>query len=201
MIVQPSLFDDETLSDSLDTAVTIDGLFYLPELLDRHCQASIVNQVDSLPWMSDLKRRVQHYGYRYDYRSRRADPTMYLGALPDFAIPVVDRLLEAGLMPHRADQLIVNEYESGQGISAHVDCEPCFGETIAMVSLGWAYEMDFIHEGMRESRSILLAAGSAVAISGAARHHWLHQIRARKSDRGIARKRRISLTFRNILLS
>ena len=42
------------------------------------------------------------------------------------------------------DQLIVNEYQPGQGISAHIDCEPCFKNTIVTVSLGSVYEMDFI---------------------------------------------------------
>ena len=43
-------------------------------------------------------------------------------------------------------------------------------------------------------------SGSALVISGEARYDWLHQFRARKSDHGIPRRRRVSLTFRNVLL-
>jgi alkylated DNA repair dioxygenase AlkB len=81
-----------------------------------------------------------------------------------------------------------------------VDCEPCFGGAIAMVSLGWAYEMDFIHTQTRATRSILLDRGSALVIEGEARYNWLHQIKARRSDRDIPRQRRVSLTFRNVVL-
>ena len=31
--------------------------------------------MDARPWLSDLKRRVQHYGYKYDYRARAIDHT------------------------------------------------------------------------------------------------------------------------------
>ncbi len=173
---------------------------YFLGLLSPQEQESILREVDLRPWRNDLKRRVQHYGYLYDYKARQVDRSMYLGPLPAFATPVAQRLLECSLMTQVPDQLIVNEYLPGQGITAHVDCEPCFGEQIAMVSLGWAYEMEFIHADTRETRAILLAPGSGVAISGEARHQWLHQIRSRKSDRGIPRKRRVSLTFRNVIL-
>jgi alkylated DNA repair dioxygenase AlkB len=71
-----------------------------------------------------------------------------------------------------------------------------------MVSLGSAYEMEFIHSETKDNvRPILLLPGSVLVISGEARYHWLHQIRARKSDHGNPRRRRVSLTFRNVLLS
>ena len=65
---------------------------------------------------------------------------------------------------------------------------------------GWAYEMDFIHSRSDEIRSILLGTGSALVISGEARYDWLHQIKARKSDGRIDRQRRVSLTFRNVIV-
>ncbi len=178
----------------------IEGLTYVSNFLTRSEQEDVLREVDRQPWRNDLKRRVQHYGYRYDYKARRVDPSMFLGPLPLFAVPAADRLVERSLFSRSPDQLIVNEYLPGQGITAHVDCEPCFAGAIAMVSLGWAYEMDFVHSQSREVRSILLAVGSALVISGEARYQWLHQIKARRSDRGIPRQRRVSLTFRNVVL-
>lgn len=196
MANQLTLFTDQ---DAVDD-ISINGMVYSAGLLSSADQCFILAEVDARSWKNDLKRRVQHYGYEYNYRARKVDRSMRIGDLPDFAINVADRMMERGLLPRRPDQLIVNEYMPGQGITAHIDCEPCFDETIAMVSLGWAYEMDFIHGRTNEIRSILLGTGSALVISGEARHDWLHQIKARKSDRGIARQRRVSLTFRNVIL-
>ena len=180
--------------------VAIDGMTYCPRLLNVAEQRVVLAEVDRRSWNNDLKRRVQHYGYEYNYKARRVDRSMRLGDLPEFATGVAAKLIEQSLLGQMPDQLIVNEYLPGQGIIAHIDCEPCFAEMIAMVSLGWAYEMDFIHARTQEMRSILLETGSALVISGQARHEWLHQIKARKSDRGVARQRRVSLTFRNVIL-
>jgi alkylated DNA repair dioxygenase AlkB len=183
------------------TESLIEGMTYVSDFLSLPEQDAVLREIDVQPWSSELKRRVQHYGFRYDYKARRVDRSMYLGPLPPFALPVASRLIERSLVPKLPDQLIVNEYLPGQGITAHIDCEPCFAETIAMVSLGWAYEMEFIRSETREVRAILLAPGSALVISGEARYRWLHKIKARKSDHGIPRHRRVSLTFRKVLLS
>jgi alkylated DNA repair dioxygenase AlkB len=179
---------------------SIAGLKYIPDFLSVSEQAGLLCEVDRQLWRSDLKRRVQHYGYRYDYKARRVDQSMFLGPLPSFIMAVANRLVERSLFSQTPDQVIVNEYLPGQGISAHVDCEPCFAGAIAMVSLGWAYEMDFIHSRTRDFQAILLGTGSALVVSGEARYDWLHQIKARRSDRGVPRERRVSLTFRNVLL-
>lgn len=198
MTQQPDLFS-ESVAD-VPEEPRIEGMTYVPHFMSRAEQDSVLQEIDRHPWRKDLKRRVQHYGYLYDYKAKRVDPSMFLGSIPAFVMPVAQRLVERSLFDRLPDQLIVNEYLPGQGISAHVDCEPCFAGTIAMVSLGWTYEMDFIHAQTRETRSILLETGSALVIQGEARYNWLHQIKARRSDRGIRRQRRVSLTFRNVLL-
>src|SRR5216683_4505589 len=182
---QPELFSEPIENKPKDWV--IEGMTYVSDFLSSSEQGVVLREIDLQPWQNDLKRQVQHYGYRYDYKARRVDPSMYLGPLPPFAMPVASKLIERSLVPRLPDQLIVNEYLPGQGITAHVDCEPCFGETIAMVSLGWAYEMEFIHSQTRDVRPILLAPGSVLVISGEARYRWLHQIRARRTDHGIPR--------------
>lgn len=153
-----------------------------------------------MPWRNELKRRVQHYGYKYDYKARAVNHSMYVGRLPSFAVEVAQQLMSNNLINELPDQLIVNEYQAGQGISAHVDCEPCFKDTVVTVSLGSAYEMDFISLELGEVRSTLLEPGSALVLRGAARYQWKHRIKARKSDRGVPRGRRVSLTYRNVIL-
>src|ERR1700680_3970964 len=125
MTFQPGLFDEPAESGLVQDYLGIPGLGYYPYLLPKSEQQQILQEIDSRPWRSDLKRRVQHYGYKYDYKARSVDRSMYVGPLPPFALEVGQRLLDQGLVEEMPDQLIVNEYEPGQGITAHIDCQPC----------------------------------------------------------------------------
>ncbi|WP_244313666.1 alpha-ketoglutarate-dependent dioxygenase AlkB [Stappia sediminis] len=164
----------------------------------------LLDRIDAAPWRADLKRRVQHYGYRYDYKARRVTRESFLGPLPGWLMPLCERLANDGHFAKPPDQVIVNEYLPGQGIAPHVDCEPCFGDTIASLSLCSGCVMDFTNVEAGERFSHYLEPRSLLVLSGEARYRWRHGIAARKSDPGpngrIARGRRISLTFRTILL-
>ena len=176
----------------------IPDLVYDESFLNPLEQSSLLHDIDAQPWRDDLKRRVQHYGYRYDYKARKVDASMFLGVLPEFLALVTARLVSSGLMPVVPDQVIVNEYQPGQGISPHVDCEPCFGGTIATISLGSVYTMDFADTESDDTKSIRLELGSCLVFSKEARYRWKHGIKARMSDDGIPRKRRVSMTFRTV---
>ncbi|RDJ35366.1 MAG: alpha-ketoglutarate-dependent dioxygenase AlkB [Crenarchaeota archaeon] len=180
----------------------VSGLNYVSNFLTNQECESLLHYIDSMPWMTDLKRRVQHYGYRYDYKLRAVDYSMYLGELPFFISDIADKLISRNLVSERPDQAIVNEYLPGQGISAHIDCEPCFKDTIVTISLGWPYEMEFFtfKNDEKNIKYIQLEVGSALVISGEARYERFHQIRGRKKDHSIPRQRRVSLTFRNVIL-
>jgi alkylated DNA repair dioxygenase AlkB len=180
--------------------LNIPGLLWCPNLLSPEEQSHILAEIDARPWLDDLKRRVQHYGYKYDYRSRSVDHSMYVGPLPEFATEVAKLLLANELVEELPDQLIVNEYLPGQGISAHVDCEPCFRNTIVTISLGSVYEMDFIEVATGEVRSTMLELGGALVLRDASRYDWMHRIQARKNEGKVPRGRRVSLTFRNVIL-
>lgn len=160
--------------------------------------------IDARPWRADLKRRVQHYGWRYDYRARRVTEAMRLGPLPGWLLALADAVGDLAEFDRRPDQVIVNAYLPGQGISAHVDCEPCFGPAIASLSLGGRAEMVFRHRHSGERRSLVLEPLMLLILSGEARHDWTHEIPARKSDviTGVRqpRTRRVSLTFRTVTL-
>jgi alkylated DNA repair dioxygenase AlkB len=191
-----SLFPDDIIAPALPP-----GSHYTPGFLPGVEQQRLVEEIDASEWSLELKRRVQHYGYRYDYQARTVDQSVYLGALPAFVAPVVGALGHAPMFSQTPDQMIVNEYLPGQGIAAHVDCESCFNDRIAIVSLGWPYEMEFQHTRSEARAVLLLGAGSLLILAGEVRYQWTHRIRARLRDRGIPRKRRLSLTFRKVLLS
>lgn len=197
-----------TLFDHLPEAAApapIPGLRYLPDFVDAATEAALIATIDQQPWLDDLKRRVQHYGWRYDYKARGITQDLRIGAIPDWLAGLCARLNAEGIFSHTPDQVIINEYQSGQGISAHVDCVPCFGDTIASLSLGSACVMDFTHAATLEKQSHLLEPRSLLVLSDDARYHWQHAIPARKSDKwrgqNIPRSRRISLTFRTVIIA
>lgn len=179
------------------------GLRYLPDFIDVETEAELIATIDQQPWLNDLKRRMQHYGWRYDYKARGITQDLRIGFIPDWLAGLCERLSTEGIFSRAPDQVIINEYQPGQGISAHVDCVPCFGDTIASLSLGSACVMDFTHTTTGEKQSHLLEPRSLLVLSSDARYHWQHAIPARKSDKwhgqSIPRVRRISLTFRTVI--
>lgn len=166
-------------------------------------EQELLSVIDNAPWLQDLSRRVQHYGWRYDYKARRVKEDAWLGPLPNWMAQEVGAVGGAGLFDVPPDQIIVNEYEPGQGIAAHVDCVPCFGPIIASLSLGGRVEMRFENTATGEKRETLLPPRSLLVLTGPARYEWRHTIPARKSDVidgiRVGRKRRISLTFRRVI--
>lgn len=181
------------------------GLIYVPDYLSQQEHDCLAVFVDRQPWLADLKRRVQHYGYRYDYKARSINLRMYLGELPDWGQKLAQRLFKDGWMIKQPDQLIVNEYHPGQGISSHIDCVPCFGPVVACLSLGSNCMMDFMNPQTNEVISLLLEPRSLLIMSDESRYEWKHAIKARKNDtykgKKIVRERRISLTFRTVILN
>ena len=95
----------------------VPGLKYIPGFVADSDESGLLAAVDAEPWLADLKRRVQHYGYRYDYKARKVDPSLYVGPLPDWAAELAGRLHREGWFDEVPDQLIVNEYQPGQGIT------------------------------------------------------------------------------------
>lgn len=185
--------------------MAVPGLNYVAGFVAGSEEARLLAAVDAAPWLHDLKRRVQHYGYRYDYKARKVDPSMYLGPLPDWVQPLAARLVADGFMAAAPDQLIVNEYEPGQGITPHVDCVPCFGPVVCSLTLGSSCVMELSAVEGDGAESLPLERGSLVVLAGEARYKWRHAIPGRKTDRldgqaASARGRRVSLTFRTVLV-
>ena len=185
------------------SSIKIPGLTYVPEYITFEEQNLLIHAIDQQEWSINLKRRVQHYGYRYDYKNGTLASASYLGALPDWAGNIASRLFDDKLTEEAFDQLIVNEYQPGQGIISHVDCVPCFGNTIISLSLGSPCVMDFTHSQTQKKVSLLLSPGSLVVMHKEARYLWQHGIAPRKKDNykgtEITRTRRISMTFREVL--
>ncbi|EYR83381.1 alpha-ketoglutarate-dependent dioxygenase AlkB [Shinella sp. 838] len=191
------------MDHALDAATLPPGATYIPEFLSREEEEAIKDQLDAGEWSNTLKRRVRHFGYLYDYRARAVSADAYLGKLPPWLETFAERLVTRGYFVDLPDQVIANEYLPGQGISAHVDCVPCFDDTIISISLLSQCEMIFRERSSSKSLAVLLHPRSGILLKGAGRYDWTHEIPARKSDvvddTKVNRGRRISLTFRKVI--
>ena len=186
-------------------AASIEGLIYVPDFITIAEEDALANSLDQGIWDTQLKRRVQQWGFRYSYLDKNLSDSMRVSPLPAWMEFVSQRLLDGGYFESRPDQVIANEYLPGQGISAHIDCMPCFGDRIAGISLLSDCIMDFTRPDGSEKRSVILAARSLVLMTKDSRYGWCHAIPSRKNDiiGGVQRPRfrRISLTFRNAIIS
>ena len=60
------------------------GATLVPDVVTEAEEERILLRISQAPWMTDLSRRVQHYGFRYGYRQRgtgRHDPAAPFPAL------------------------------------------------------------------------------------------------------------------------
>ena len=204
MSQQLSLMDAEAA-----TAPAPRGLEYHPDFLVASEEDELLAHIDDSEWLTDLSRRVMHFGYKYDYTSRRLDETARIGPLPEWLAQLSDVVLEAAseeakqlLDPDRPfEQAIINEYLPGQGIAPHIDRD-CFGPVVATVSLGSAVNMEFCCDSTGDEYVQRLEPCSLVLLYGDARLKWRHGIAKRRSDTWngyrTKRQRRASITFRTV---
>jgi alkylated DNA repair dioxygenase AlkB len=180
----------------------IPGLSYFPNALTEEQEQALLQELDGpdAEWHpltdSPQSRRVQHYGYRYDYKRRTVSE-------PTTPIPAH----WADLFPSTSEwnQVIVNEYLPGQGISAHTD-SLAYADVIQCYTLGSGATMRFTPEDKEEKgerRDIYVEPRSLYIMAGEARYQWKHEMVSRKTDtvQGVkkARSRRISVTLRFVL--
>jgi len=185
----------------------VPGFALVRDVISLAREEELLRVIGSQTWDgTSLKRRVQHYGFQYDYSARR--PPTPLQALPRWATELYDDVVDAGAgAPSVPNQVIVNEYAAGQGIGAHTDHEAFFGDTIVAVSLGSPTALVLRPKrgggGGGGGVTVLVPRRSAYRLQGAARYEWTHEIPARASDVwpgvGTARRgTRVSVTFRTV---
>lgn len=197
----------------------IPGLYICDDIIDQDTELALLHQVNQEKWLAELTRRVQHYGYKYDYKKRRISKNDYLGELPIWSNVLSSKIFELiekariQLPYKKFDQMIVNEYKTGQGISPHTDCVPCFLDGIASVTLGCNGIMTFakyesssdddgcgiMFEKPEEKYHILLKRRSVVLLTEESRYKWTHAVVPAKNKIFTESNPRISLTFRKII--
>lgn len=177
---------------SVGDVPAVPGLRYLPGYLSEADERDLAGAIDALPWNTEWKRRRQPYGAGYGGSGDSAP-------VPEWGRILADRMLADGVTDRPFDQMLVNEYAPGQGISPHRDYAP-FGRTVVSLSLLSPCVMDFRHVATGRKESLLLEPRSLLVLSDEARYDWEHGIAPRKRDvwQGVRwdRGRRVSVTFR-----
>lgn len=183
----------------------IEGLDTIEDFITREEHDALLARIESQPWDLSLSRRTQQYGFVYAHKGASLDASSWLGPLPSWLQVLALRLKSENWFHDEPDQAILNEYEPGQGIAAHVDAPHLFGPSVASLSLLSPALMEFRRVGAprdEEKTTLWLAPRSLLVMRGEARSNWTHAMPARKTDRVegqlVARKRRLSVTFRTV---
>lgn len=162
---------------------------------------------------------------------RNVNTSQYLGELPRFVSPILERISSFQKLGYTGstvlDQLTVNEYPPGVGLSPHIDTHSAFEGMIFSLSLAGPCVMEFRkyptgnwlknYEGVSDGevqdcnktssnfirRAIYLPPRSMLLLSGEARYAWHHYIPHHKvdivKDNTIKRaSRRVSFTLRKV---
>jgi alkylated DNA repair protein alkB family protein 8 len=182
----------------IDSELNIPGLFLLPDFVTVAEEQQLLAAVDARHWIGLAKRRVQHYGYEFCYGTRNVDTKKRLGELPSFVSPILERIylfpnFDNGSASLNLDQLTVNEYPSGVGLSPHIDTHSAFEDCIFSLSLAGPCIMEFRRYSVSTwkasttdaeksgdssciKKALYLPPRSMLLLSGEARYAWNHYI-------------------------
>lgn len=176
-------------------------------------EAMLMREIDSRQWETQLSRRTQHYGWRFEYTTKSCVPISEsipavfiekilkrLGTVAMIEIPWLKNAVGVSSV-----QCTVNEYERGQGIAPHVDTHAAFDDGIIALSLGSGVGLRLKQaksSGDNREYNMWLERRSLITYVGAARYAFMHGIVSRKGDlidgKWILRNRRVSITFRHL---
>ncbi len=190
--------------DAVDVLeMNIPGLYYIPDIKEN--TVNILKELDKKDWIhitnSKNGRRVQQYGYKYNYNTGNIKEKTE--DIPEFIKPLQNLLShickELELIDEKSDfnQCLINNYEIGQGISAHID-DKKFGPVIGCFTLLSGATMRFKHNN--QSHDIYVEPNSLYIMTGDSRYKWTHEMTTNKYDtqNKIKRDRRVSITFRHV---
>lgn len=188
------------------------GLYLYRDFITDSEEQTLLDYIDAQEWTTSLKRRVQHYGYRYENISSKAgfakskaiEAAAIDAELANLRDSVASFLNGNHELEVNFNQCIVNEYTRNQGIGGHVD-HVSFGPVVVSVSLGADCEFVFEHAKTGEKRSLWVPRRSLLLLTEESRYEWKHSVPNRIGmncgEKKVARNahwRRVSATFRTL---
>lgn len=171
------------------------GLYVTDNFITPNQCTAILNFIDSPVnnWSSDIERRTQHYGARYDYKTRKLiyDVAPVAAIQPAIACLTPNFAYLSPTHPH-IQQVIINEYIGKQRITKHTD-SGYFGPVVMTLTLGDSTPMVMTHP-QYGTYTINTDNGTCILLSDEARYAWTHETLPMSSG-----SRRVSVTVRSIL--
>ena len=191
----------EDLKDPTEQPIAVPGFELREDYLTREEEQELLRLVESGPWETDWKRRIQQFGL--GYKGEHGRRATWVRDFPDWLRALADRVGADAGFERAPENCVINEYIPPLGIAPHADYL-AFGPRIACVSLGSDVVMDLIEPDTSVRVPVHVPARSLWILSGEARGKWRHGIAPRFSDkiRGERRprQRRVSITFRTAAL-
>ena len=208
--------------------MSISGLKLIHNFITTTYEAELIKNIKKEKWNSELSRKTQHYSvkygnklWKYNYGDGKVilvestDDTNKDTFLNQKSLSCTVRVFPPWLQTlinyivikadiRAPDQVIINEYRSGQGIDPHVDSLN-FDSHICSLSLGSdiivRFQKDFKLDYSKTNTiiPIKLYKRSFLEMTGNARYKWKHGISKTKKDGDSVRGTRYSITFRKVI--
>lgn len=190
------------------------GLIYHEKYITNKDEEKYIQFINKQKWNRTLTRLTQHYGYKYNYKNKTINKVKdKVNPIPEIFNTLIEKLINDKLIDRKPDQLIINRYLPGEGISEHIDSISAFDDNIISVSLGSscgfvfskADDSDDSDDSSTEDNyddvyNVYLKRKTLIIMKGKSRYNYKHSIKPVKQDmikgKLIDRGIRYSLTFR-----
>jgi len=102
--------------------------------------------------------------------------------IPDWFDFLIEKIRLTKLIKQKPDQIIINRYLPGEGISAHVDVPNVFKNQIYTLSLGSGSVIEFVNKKEDIKKQIYLPRRTFLLMQDDARYNYTHEIKKNKID-------------------
>jgi alkylated DNA repair dioxygenase AlkB len=193
------------MNDDNNIISPLPGLILIPNFITKEEEQYLIDEINNNEWDTSLTRLTQHYGYKYNYKSRNITEEDYLGPIPDWFDFFIEKTRLTKLIKQKPDQIIINRYLPGEGISAHTDIPSIFKNQIFTLSLGSGAIIEFKNKINDETKQMYLPRRTFLLMQDEARYNYTHEIKKNKIDdvngKKKIRKTRYSITCRNVVVT
>ncbi|TDH26380.1 alpha-ketoglutarate-dependent dioxygenase AlkB [Segetibacter sp. 3557_3] len=180
---------------------TVPGFILHRDFITEEMEAALMAEIDGQKWVVDYDRRLQYYGYRNELE-KPYDLVAYPVPMPPLIQQLSAQIVERQIVVVQPDQVIINEYQPGQGIRPHKD-RNYYDNQICGINLGSGCIMRFLKG--TEVVDIEVPRRSLYVMQDEVRYKWKHAIPPRKKDvidgNVQHRDRRWSITYRKVKMN
>ena len=114
--------------------IQINGLTLINNFITEQEELELINKINANKWDNKIKRRVQHYGHVFEYKTKKVNIQKH-AEFPKWLSSILNKLKNIELLKDFCpDQCTINEYLPGIGIASHIDTHSSFTDIIISIS-------------------------------------------------------------------